>query len=634
MNGRDQPPQRSDPLERLIRQVGFFRNLDRFDLARLIGALEKVTFPSGTFVFSEGADADALYLLESGRVSVTVTAANDDRILTELEAPSHFGELGLLLSRRTGSARAVTDVQVWKLPRQRFEEFVRERPGMGLAVAAALAELIDQRSREHAGAPAPSHASPLPVLVPSRRRPPTARLVGAAIALAVPLALWPIGPPRGLGTQAWHVALIICGAALAWLSEPVPDFVVALAMPTAWGIAGLVPLSVAFGGFASSAWLVALGALGLGAAMARSGLLFRIALRLMRTFPATYVGQLLALLSGGVLVTPLVPLALARVATVAPLAQELSQALGCPDRSRGSAGLSFAGIIGYGAFSSIFLTGLAMNFFVLDLVPPYDRARFGWLSWLVGAALAGVIILIGATLALLVLFRPETVPKSAPDLIRRQQRILGQLSHAEIATITAITILIVGLILQPFFRTDPAWLAIASLIVILGGGALDRGSFRASIDWGFLVLFGVLLGAGGVLHSVGVDRWLADALLPPIRSVGNPGTILVVLGACVVACRLVLPWIPATLLLSLALVPAAPQLGLSPWLVGFVILVTANTWLHPNQSDFCRLTREATRGLMFTARHGTLMGIAVTAVTLVAIALSLPYWRMIGLLAR
>ena len=96
------------------------------------------------------------------------------------------------------------------------------------------------------------------------------------------------------------------------------------------------------------------------------------------------------------------------------------------------------------------------------------------------------------------------------------------------------------------------------------GGALDRASFRTSIEWGFLVLFGVLLGTAGVLQSVGVDRWIADALVPITQAVGNPSALIMLLGVFVVVCRFVLPWIPATLLLSLVLVPAAPRLGLSP----------------------------------------------------------------------
>jgi di/tricarboxylate transporter len=93
----------------------------------------------------------------------------------------------------------------------------------------------------------------------------------------------------------------------------------------AWGIGGLVTPAVALAGFSTPSWFMALGALALAAAMLRSGLLLRIALWLLRMFPATHSGQMLALLASGVLITPLMPLALARTAAIAPLTQKLAE---------------------------------------------------------------------------------------------------------------------------------------------------------------------------------------------------------------------------------------------------------------------------------------------------------------------
>jgi di/tricarboxylate transporter len=344
------------------------------------------------------------------------------------------------------------------------------------------------------------------------------------------------------------------------------------------------------------------------------------------------VGQVLGLLVSGILLTPLVPFGLARIAAVAPLARDLAQTLGYPAQSRTSAALAFAGLVGYGWFSSMFLTGLAMNFFVLDLLPTPDRERFEWLTWLANAAPAGAITLLGAAVTLLVLFRPEVAPKTSATVLRRQERVLGPLSRHERVTLAALALLLVGLLVQPLLHVDAAWLAITALAIAMAGGSLDREGFRGAIDWGFLTLFGVLLGTGQVLQSVGVDRWIGDSLIPLVQAIGSPGALVMLLGLVVYTCRLVLPWIPATLLLSLVLVPVAPRLGLSPWVVGFVVLTTANTWLLPNQSDIYRLTRSITEGEMFTDRHGVLLGVAMSLSTLAAIAASVPYWQTIGVL--
>ncbi len=622
-------------VEHLLRRVPFFRALDRVDIARLIGALEEIHFSAGTLIFAEGAEADALYLLESGRVEVMVNAADEARVLAMLEGPSHFGELGLLLARRTASARAATDAHAWKLPRLRFEQLVRERTDMGLVIAMSLAELIEERSRQHVGAPVLQAASRglIPRATPRISRSPMSRVLSGALALALPLVLWPVAPPGGLSPQGWHVSLIVLGGTVAWLFQTVPDFVVALAVAALWGITGLAPISLAFSGFASPTWVLALGAVGLAAAMARSGLLFRLALLLLRIFPPTHRGQVLALLTSGVFLTPLVPLAAARIATTALLGQELAQGLGYSVRGRASAALAFAGLIGYASFSTIFLTGLATNFFVLGLLPLRDRQHYDWLTWFLSAAPVGVVVFVGTALVLLLSFPAEYAPRVTALVLRRQQLVLGPLSRGEVVTVAALCVLLIGLLLQSVLRIDAAWLATAALVIVLAGGVLDRQGFRSSMEWGFLVFFGMLLGLGGVFRSVGVDQWIADRLVLLSRAVGNPSILVILLGVFVAGCRLILPRVPANFLLASALVPAAPRLGLSPWLIGFVVLTVGNTWLHPGQSDFYTLTRDVTKGEMFTDRQGIAVGVALTLLTLVSIAASIPYWRAIGLLS-
>jgi NTE family protein len=118
----------ADPVADLLRGVPFFRGLDRVDLARLLGALEAIRAGPGEVIAHEGTEADALFLLERGLVAITVASPDGEMSLREVSAPAHFGELGLLLARRTATSRALTDVVAWRLPRARFESLVKDRP--------------------------------------------------------------------------------------------------------------------------------------------------------------------------------------------------------------------------------------------------------------------------------------------------------------------------------------------------------------------------------------------------------------------------------------------------------------------------------------------------------------------------
>jgi divalent anion:Na+ symporter, DASS family len=619
-----------DALESLLRGVPFFRGLAPLDAARLVGALEEVRYAAGALIAEEGAAGDALYLVAEGTVEISVGSPDGELSLRRVSAPGHFGELGMLLTRRTASSRAVTDVTLWRLPRRRFEQLVRDRPSVGLTVAAALADELDRRSREHVGAPEPvPGARPMTVDREPREVPARRRILSAALALALPLVFWNAAPPEDLSAAAFRVAILGAAAAVAWLLEPIPDFAVAALLAGAWSATGLVPLATAFGGFATSSWVLSLGALTLAAAMAQTGLVFRGALLMLRSFPATHMGQFLALLAGGIILTPLVPQSVARVAAIAPLTNELAQALGYPPRSRGSAAIAFAGLAGYWYFSSIFLTGLATNFFLLQLLPLDDRARFGWLGWLGAAAPAGLVCLFGATATLLLLFRPERAPRDIAEVVRRQQRILGPLTRRETITLVAGLVLLAGL-LQPFVSLDPGWWGTAALAIVMAGG-LDRERFRTSVDWGFLVLFGSLLGSGEVARAVGLHSWLADRLVAATALVHDPMLLITLLALVTAASRIVLPSRPAMLLLMLAIVPVAPALGVSPWVAGLVVLLMANGWVLPYQGLEYLVARDATRGEAFTDRQGMAFGGALMITRFVAILASLPYWRALGL---
>ena len=132
------------------------------------------------------------------------------------------------------------------------------------------------------------------------------------------------------------------------------------------------------------------------------------------------------------------------------------------------------------------------------------------------------------------------------------------LARRELTTIATLALMLIGFVALPLLHVDPAWYAVGALALAIGGGGLTRDLFRRAIDWGFLVQFGILLGAGGVLHAHGVDAWIAGRLLALIGGGWHPAQLVLLLTAVVFACRLLVPWIPATLLPSLALVPAAP----------------------------------------------------------------------------
>jgi DASS family divalent anion:Na+ symporter len=618
--------------EQLLRRIDYLQGLDRVDIARLIGASEDVHFGPGAVLVEEGTVAESLYLLGRAAVDVSVEAPGAGRTVNSITAPATLGDFGLLLPKRTATVRAVTEVQAWRIPREAFERLLRERPGLGLAIARSLAGAIDERDRARVGAPQRAVEAPhMMAAPPQAHRSLLIRIVSVALSIGVPALLWFLPAPAGLSESGWHIAAVMAGAAIAWLLEPLPDFAVALAMVVAWAITGLASPALAFSGFTSSAWITALAALGISAAMASSGLLFRTALLMLRLFPPTHRGQATALLLGGVVLTPVVPAVFGRISAVAPVARELSSALGYARASRGSASLAFAGILGNTVLGPVFLTGVVTNFLILGLLPAAAQARFTWIGWL-AAALPTAVLLLAGIAALLIALDPHTPARVSQAVRSSQERSLGRLTRQEVVSLAALGVFVLGLAVEQAVRFDIAVVGLAALLVAIGGGAIDRQAFRSGIDWATLVLFGVLLGSGAVLRAGGVDHWLANTLAPVASSLGSPALTVLLLAAFVVAVRLVLPMVPAGFILLITLVPAAPRLGLSAWVVGFVCSLAVFTWILPRQYEVLRMVRQLTEGELFSDRQAMVVGAVVTGVVMLAVVISVPYWRAIGAL--
>ena len=119
--------------------------------------------------------------------------------------------------------------------------------------------------------------------------------------------------------------------------------------------------------------------------------------------------------------------------------------------------------------------------------------------------------------------------------------------------------------------------------------------------------------------------------MPITRYLGQPALVILLLALFGVAVRLVLPMVPAGFLLLIAFVPAAPELGLSGWVVGFTCSVVVFTWILPRQYEVLRMFREITDGEMFSERQAVAVGVTITLIAVLALLISVPYWRAIGL---
>ncbi len=121
-----------------IRSVPLFASLDDASARRLRGLLRRMDAPAGTALFRAGQEGDAMYLIESGRVQITVTDEGQTLTLAELAQGDFFGEMALLDGEpRSADAAVIEDARLAVLARADFRALIVGQPLVALEMLTA-----------------------------------------------------------------------------------------------------------------------------------------------------------------------------------------------------------------------------------------------------------------------------------------------------------------------------------------------------------------------------------------------------------------------------------------------------------------------------------------------------------------
>jgi di/tricarboxylate transporter len=177
-----------------------------------------------------------------------------------------------------------------------------------------------------------------------------------------------------------------------------------------WGVAAPAD---ALAGFATPSWVLVLSVLIIAAAIGATGVLYRLALIAITHMRGGFAGEMTALALAGVFVSPAVPNAPSRIIIIAPMLQELVEALGYRARSKPAAGLAMAVLIGFGTMGGMFLTSSTTAVIVLAVLPAEAQKDLDWVTWALYGAPANIILLVGLLVSLILVYRPRRVAGAA-----------------------------------------------------------------------------------------------------------------------------------------------------------------------------------------------------------------------------
>ena len=131
----------------LLQKSLLFKGSSKEELELALGLLQEHQVKPNTTIFSEGMAAEALYLIKSGNVTVSMKKTNGEEMpLFQLGPGEFFGELALLQQeKRMVTAKTDTPAEIVVMTRKDFHGLIDLEPRNGARVLMAVAKLLVMR---------------------------------------------------------------------------------------------------------------------------------------------------------------------------------------------------------------------------------------------------------------------------------------------------------------------------------------------------------------------------------------------------------------------------------------------------------------------------------------------------------
>lgn len=147
----------------VMRRIPLFAHIDTQKLKLLAFTSERLMFEPGQFLFQQGDEGDAAYVIIDGQADVLIDDPKGPIAVARMERNALVGEIAILCDvPRTATIRATTQLDTLRITKARFLELLAEYPELSVEIMKTLAqrlarttnELSDARSRLRAlGAP-------------------------------------------------------------------------------------------------------------------------------------------------------------------------------------------------------------------------------------------------------------------------------------------------------------------------------------------------------------------------------------------------------------------------------------------------------------------------------------------------
>lgn len=459
-------------------------------------------------------------------------------------------------------------------------------------------------------------------------------VVLAGLILAVVIAR--TTPPQPLTEKSMIGLGIFVFFVLCSMVEAFPDYICWLLMCTGWAAFKCVPFNKAFGFFTSTSWWLVVGAMVLAAAVAKTGLLKRIALTVMTKFPVSYKWQTASLMITGLVVTPFIPSGTVKASLMAPFALSISDSLGFERRSKGATGLFLSMWMSIGLLIPTMISASFINYVILGTLPEEMKVSYG--MWLL-ASLPWIIItlVVGYIIIHTVYKVPTGAVTATNEALMQEKRSLPPMSRDEKITTFVLIFCLTLWVLERVLGVNSTITILIGVAILASTGVIDRTSFRSKVTWDAIIFLGCALSMTTAFPAMNIDKWLGGLAGPVVVPLISENIVLfiVVLSAVIYVIRIFMTSQTAMIALFMVfLVPAAMAAGVHPWIMGFIAFTAANCFIFKYQNVMYMpaiFAAQTAAGEDFVEhKNVAVYGVMYMILNIAVLIVCVPFWKLLG----
>lgn len=626
----------------LLAKVDLLAGLDRITLAKLSANLKPISLNKDDYLFHQGDVGDAFYIISKGSFAAFVHGQdNVNHRIKTLHPGDCAGEVALLTNgTRLLTIQALENSEVLRLDREYFLEIVNKEPTVLMKTATSTNIKLSKLFKS-------SYLNPIEesktLDSENESKPQTTypwffnRLFLTSIfAIVLIIALWNIQPPTGLSVAGWHLAITLFAFLPAIALDVLPEGILAFLIISTWVLGGIAPANVALSGYGTSSFVLVISIMLAGTGMASSGFLYRLVLWTAEKTGGSYPLSVLGLMLSGLLIGPALPNATSRMSFIAPLINDLVDALNIKPKSGASIGLSMAAFSSFGQLVGTSLTSSTSALLIYSILPADSKSILNWLSWVQFAAPLNATIILGLLGSIFYFYRqdPEHLNKKTgtEHIYKLQKAILGKITQKEWWALIVGAGLLAGFLLEPFHGIPAAWIAVFAAVILASVQLVTVETFK-SINWSFILLFGMLNSLSEIFSYTHFDAWLSVALGDLLRRfTSNSSTFLLLFTLLCFPVSMVIRWQAAAPFMTLAMAPVAIALGINPLIIGIIAVIACNIFFYPYQSTMYLALYHGTEGKLFTHKDVRPLAYSYALFTFLGVLVSIPFWKYLGLI--